>query len=83
MAKFEDTEHGRKYKSPMKAIRANCLDCCNGSPKDVKECDVKNCDLYAYRFGKNPFSKRKMSDKQKEAASKRFKQMWKDKKKEK
>ncbi|MFA9422069.1 MAG: hypothetical protein ACERLG_00715 [Sedimentibacter sp.] len=33
------------------AIRAKCLDCSNGSPKEVRECPVKSCALYRYRLG--------------------------------
>jgi hypothetical protein len=40
--------------TPMKAIRKNCIDCSCGSLKDVKECIIKDCTLYQYRFGKNP-----------------------------
>ena len=38
----------------MKAIRQNCIDCSGGSLKEVKECIIKDCTLYSYRFGKNP-----------------------------
>ena len=42
--------------TPMKAIRAKCLDCCCGSAKSVKfcTCDGVNsdaCALWALRFG--------------------------------
>jgi hypothetical protein len=40
--------------TPMKAMRRKCLDCCCGSPKEVELCPVKDCPLYAYRFGKRP-----------------------------
>lgn len=80
MISYEETEHGRKYKSPIKAIRAQCVDdCCGGSPSTVAKCDNEDCPLYAYRFGKNPFNKRKMTAKQRKAASERFKKMWADK----
>ena len=39
---------------PMKAIRAKCLDCTCGSSVEVKLCEIKDCALYPYRFGKNP-----------------------------
>lgn len=39
--------------SPVKAIRAKCLDCA-GSPKEVRLCSTESCPLYFYRFGKNP-----------------------------
>lgn len=41
-------------KTPLKAIRAKCLDCCVGSSKEVKLCPSSNCPLHIYRFGKMP-----------------------------
>lgn len=40
--------------TPIKAIRARCLDCCCGSAKEVELCPIPDCSLYPYRFGKNP-----------------------------
>ena len=40
--------------TPVKAIRAKCIDCCGGSSFEVKECPIKDCSLYPYRLGKNP-----------------------------
>lgn len=40
--------------TPMKAIRAKCLDCCCGSSKEVELCPAPDCPLHSYRFGKNP-----------------------------
>ena len=40
--------------TPLKAIRLKCLDCSGGQPKEVRYCPAKECDLYPYRFGKNP-----------------------------
>lgn len=42
--------------TPIKAIRAKCLDCSNGQFKEVRLCPVKNCHLYAYRNGHRPKS---------------------------
>jgi len=41
-------------KTPVKAIRAKCLDCSALQPKEVRFCSVEKCPLYIYRFGKNP-----------------------------
>jgi hypothetical protein len=46
-------------KSPLKAIRSKCLDRSCGSHKEVRLCPVTECALYPFRFGKNPFVKRK------------------------
>ena len=40
--------------TPIKAIRAKCLDCCCGQSNEVKLCPCTDCPLYPYRFGKNP-----------------------------
>ena len=41
-------------KTPIKAMRAKCIDCCCGSYKEIKECTVIDCDLYPYRMGTRP-----------------------------
>ena len=43
-----------KKLTPMKAIRAKYLDCCNGQTEEVRLCTVKKCPLYAYRHGHRP-----------------------------
>ena len=40
--------------TPIKAIRAKCLDCCCGQRNEVVVCPCADCPLYPYRFGKNP-----------------------------
>lgn len=40
--------------TPIKAIRAKCLDCSCGQFKEVKLCPIKNCPLYEYRNGHRP-----------------------------
>ena len=44
----------KKRLTPLKSIRANCLDCCNGQPKEVRECQIIDCPLWLYRLGTNP-----------------------------
>ena len=62
-----------EIKSPLKAIRAFCLSCCGDSAYEVKECTSKNCPLKPFRFGKNPYAKRQLSEEQRMAASERMK----------
>lgn len=62
-----------KNKSPLKAIRAHCLECVGGSYREVKLCPCTKCELYPFRFGKNPFRKVSMSDEQKAAIAERLK----------
>jgi hypothetical protein len=58
--------------SPVKAIRLFCIDCSGGSLPEVKECRSFTCPLHPFRFGKNPFIKREMTDEQREAAKERL-----------
>jgi len=46
--------HRPKGSSPLRAIRAYCLWCCDGSAAEVKVCHPLGCMLRRYRFGKNP-----------------------------
>ncbi len=36
------------------AVKAHCLQCCCGSPSEVKKCKVTSCALYPFRLGKPP-----------------------------
>lgn len=44
-----------KHLTPIKAIRAKCLDCCGGSKKEVRNCTaVDSCPFFPHRAGKRP-----------------------------
>ena len=43
-----------KVLTPIKAIRAYCVECSGGMTKEVKLCNVEKCPLYPYRMGKRP-----------------------------
>lgn len=45
----------QKQLTPIKAIRAKCLDCCCDSNNEVKYCTVTHCALWPYRLGRNPY----------------------------
>lgn len=60
-----------EIKSPLKAIRAKCIDCC-GTMAEVKLCSVERCALYPFRFGKNPYRK-PLSEEQRALLSERAK----------
>lgn len=62
-----------KIVSPIKAIRAKCLDCCCDQANEVKLCPSESCPLHPFRFGKNPFLKREMTREQRERAVERLK----------
>jgi len=40
--------------TPIRAIRAKCLDCSGGSAQEVRLCVIRDCPLYPYRLGKRP-----------------------------
>jgi len=44
----------KNFKTPIKAMRAKCINCSGGSPKEVRLCPVIECALYPYRFGRRP-----------------------------
>lgn len=52
----EAEAHGHVKRPILQVIRAKCLDCCVGQPGEVRLCNFKDCDLWPYRMGKNPFS---------------------------
>jgi hypothetical protein len=43
-----------KVLTPIKAMRAKCLDCCNHQTKEIRLCPMKTCPLWPYRMGKRP-----------------------------
>lgn len=45
---------GPNYGSALKAIRAHCKDCCNGSAGEVEKCPCPDCLLWPHRFGQSP-----------------------------
>lgn len=40
--------------TPIKTIRAKCLDCTCQQPLEVRLCPVVTCALWPYRMGKRP-----------------------------
>lgn len=46
---------GHECMPPMEAIRAKCLDCCAGSPNEVRLCVAVSCPSWPFRTGKNPW----------------------------
>jgi hypothetical protein len=45
--------------SPIRAIRANCLDCSGGVASEVRKCVAVTCPLWPLRMGSNPFHGKK------------------------
>lgn len=62
----------KQITNPIKAIRAKCLDCAYTSP-EVALCPCKDCPLWPFRFGKNPYrTKRELTPEQLEKARERI-----------
>ncbi len=43
-----------KRLTPIKAIRAKCVDCCCGQLAEVRNCQITKCTLHHYRMGRRP-----------------------------
>lgn len=43
-----------KTLTPMRAMRAKCMECSNFKWSEVRDCEMKDCPLWVYRLGKNP-----------------------------
>jgi hypothetical protein len=52
----------RSNLSPLKATRAYCLWCCNGSATEVRLCPSVSCPLHPMRFGRNTENERLAED---------------------
>ena len=58
--------------TPMKAIRAKCMDC-NYTAHEIRLCPCTDCPLWPFRLGKNPNIKpRKLTEEQRAAAAERL-----------
>ena len=67
----------KKKKSPIKAIRAVCITCMGGRANEghlklVRECVSKNCELFDFRLGKNPYHTQNLSVEQRQDRSERL-----------
>ncbi|MBT3923877.1 MAG: hypothetical protein HOF21_15015 [Nitrospina sp.] len=68
----------KKHKSPVKAIREKCIECMGGRgnkgyAKLVADCVSPDCDLFEYRFGKNPYHTQNLTDEQRKERGDRIK----------
>ena len=64
---------GEKITSVLKAVKKHCLDCCAYQRDEVKLCPSTRCTLWPFRFGKNPYRKKKeYTEEQLEALRKRM-----------
>ena len=48
----EANAHG--IRTPMKAIRAKCMQCCCNQVLEIRLCTITDCALHPYRMGRRP-----------------------------
>ncbi|MEI4233735.1 hypothetical protein [Roseovarius sp. D22-M7] len=58
MSANELEQLGHARMSPLRALRLNCLDCCNGSAQEVRLCTAVDCPSWPFRMGKNPWRRK-------------------------
>ena len=72
MSPVELTGLGHKSMSPQDALRLKCLDCCAGSPNEVRLCVAITCPNWPFRMGKSPWKvPRRLTEEQQQAARER------------
>lgn len=54
----EDLQALGHPESPIKAIRAKCVDCSGGIESEARKCVQHSCPLWPMRMGRNPFHAR-------------------------
>lgn len=68
MTHDELRQMGHEPMSAQAALRRHCLDCCGGSPADVRMCTALKCPTWPFRMGKSPWKeKRVLSEGQRSA----------------
>lgn len=55
MSACDLVRRGHARVSPLRALRLKCLDCCNGSAREVRLCTAVDCPSWPFRMGKNPW----------------------------
>jgi hypothetical protein len=55
MSRDELIAAGHKPMSPLKALRARCLDCCAGSANEVRLCSAVSCPALPFSLGSSPW----------------------------
>ncbi len=56
----EMTRLGHLPMSPIKAIRARCLDCCAGQIQEVRYCTARKCPSWPFRMGTDFWREKKV-----------------------
>ena len=55
------------------AIKEFCMECCGWERSEVKSCSAPQCPLFEFRFGKNTYNKRTLTDEQRQELAERMK----------
>jgi hypothetical protein len=71
MSAGELEQLGHARVSPLRALRLKCLDCCNGSAREVRPCTALDCPSWPFRMGKNPW-RRALTDEERAERQARF-----------
>lgn len=79
---MSEIDNNSIIKSPLKAIKAYCIECSGNQINEVKKCPCTSCPLYAFRFGKNPYSTRTLTEEQRQRQAERMRQNLQKSKKE-
>ena len=71
----------RKHSNPVKAIREMCFECMGGKQVDgvrtlIADCASSDCALFDFRFGRNPFHTKNLSDEQRKAMAGRARKVF-------
>jgi hypothetical protein len=70
MTQDEIRELGHPPMAVLQAIRARCIDCCAGSPAEVRRCVSVSCPAWPFRMATNPWrERREMTQEQKDRAT--------------
>ena len=65
----------KEIKSPLRAIRENCKECIGGEGY-IKDCTSPKCKLFPFRFGKNPFTTRILTEDERKKLSDRARRVF-------
>lgn len=64
MTEAELVALGHPRRPLLRAIRANCIECCGGTEAEVRRCRMVTCPMWPYRMATNPFQRRELSEEQ-------------------
>lgn len=72
-ARKADGKGTARAMTPIRAIRAKCIDCSGDNVAEVRACALADCPLHPYRMGRNPNRKgREMTDAERAACVERL-----------